>query len=241
MTPQPRASARRCASGVGRPACDSVVCVFAKPPLPGIAKTRLTPALGAAGAAELALALLQDTWAAVSACGWARAVIATPHPARWHVDLDARPEVWPQGDGDLGARMARVARRALAEARVVLLVGADLPGIPAGALADARRRLADAEAVLCPTPDGGFWALGLRRCPEGALEGITWSAPTTLAEADASLQRLELRVARGVAWMDVDVPSDLARAGDAIARGDVSAPATRAALERGRARGARVP
>ncbi|MCC6216000.1 MAG: TIGR04282 family arsenosugar biosynthesis glycosyltransferase [Polyangiaceae bacterium] len=241
MTASRRAGPRRRQVGSGAPAQDTTICLFAKPPVAGIAKTRLAPALGAAGAAELAFALLQDTWAAVAGCAWARGVVATPAPERWDVDLAGRPEVWAQGEGDLGARMERVARRALTESRRVLLVGADSPGIPAGALTDARRRLGAADAVLCPTPDGGFWALGLRRCPEGALAEVEWSAATTLRATEARLQRLELRVDRGVAWLDVDVPADLALAAAAIARGDALAPATRAALERGRARGSPSP
>ncbi len=55
---------------------EDLLCVFVKPPRPGEVKTRLAPAVGEAGAAALARAFFEDTWAVASRLEWARAVVA---------------------------------------------------------------------------------------------------------------------------------------------------------------------
>jgi rSAM/selenodomain-associated transferase 1 len=203
-----------------------VVCVFAKPPRPGEAKTRLAATIGEVSAAELARAFLQDTFALVSSLTWARTVIATTDGTPEDLGLPGRPSIWFQGDGDLGERLERILRRALAEADVAIAIGADTPGLPERLLVEAARALANADAVLGPSEDGGFYLLGLKECPEGLLAGLPWSERTTSA---ATLSRL---LGRGLAattlepWFDVDRPEDLERLRSSIDRGATHAPAT---------------
>ena len=88
------------------------IAVLAKAPLPGYAKTRLIPALGAAGAAALAERLLAHAAAqAVAAEVGPVTVWAAPDPAHPAFGRLARRhgvDLRPQGEGDLGARMAHV-------------------------------------------------------------------------------------------------------------------------------------
>ena len=115
------------------------VCVFAKPPRPGRVKTRLVSALGEEGAAELAGAFLRDTLAQVQALPWADPVVATTG------DLGALApagvETWLQGEGDLGQRIERVMRRALADREQAVALGADTPGLPVRLLEQGRAAL----------------------------------------------------------------------------------------------------
>ncbi len=208
---------------------DTVLCVFAKPPRAGEAKTRLAPAVGLEGAAALARAFLVDVWAGVKRLPWARPVLASAGP--WPEGLLPAPvEVWPQGEGDLGARMERVLRRGLEEAPWVMALGGDSPGLPLAYLEAARARLAEVDAVFGPSEDGGFYLLALRRLPEGALANLPWSQPETLAATEARLVSLGLRVARVEPFFDVDVPADLERLEAELASGRLRAPATVEAL-----------
>jgi len=207
---------------------DTTVCLFAKPPRAGEAKTRLIPALGAEGAAALARAFLEDTWALLAALPWAHAVLSSPLP--WPAELlpSSAPEVWLQGEGELGVRLERILARALGRTPLAMALGADSPGLTPAHLAGARAALAEADAVLGPSADGGFYLLGLRRAlPEGALAGLPWSAPDTLLHTEARLRALGLRVARCAPHFDVDTPEDLERL-----RPEHAAPATHAALAR---------
>jgi glycosyltransferase A (GT-A) superfamily protein (DUF2064 family) len=132
------------------------ICIFAKPPVAGGVKTRLASALGPEIAAELARAFLDDTMAAVRALGWARVAVASTAP---HEGV----ETLLQGEGDLGARIERVLRAALADAPFAIAIGADAPALPRRLLEAARDVLQRADEVLGPADDGGFYLLGLRR------------------------------------------------------------------------------
>ncbi|MDO8300934.1 DUF2064 domain-containing protein, partial [Lacisediminimonas sp.] len=94
---------------------DCAVIVFAKAPLPGLAKTRLAPALGQAGAARLALRMLQQTLAqAVQANIGPVELCCAPnaaHPILIEAAADAGVMLSEQGEGDLGQRMQRALAR----------------------------------------------------------------------------------------------------------------------------------
>lgn len=206
-----------------------IIAVFAKPPLPGVAKTRLAESLGSLAAATLARAFLEDTWAALERLDGVRLVLAATSPELAVYGLE-RAELWLQGEGDLGARMERVARRALELAPWVLLVGTDSPGLPQRAIELARAALDEHDAVLGPAADGGYYLLGLRRAEPGLLEGLPWSAADTLVATAARLETRGYATALGLPWFDVDEPGDLPRLSLELARPDSSAPRTVAAL-----------
>jgi rSAM/selenodomain-associated transferase 2/rSAM/selenodomain-associated transferase 1 len=206
------------------------ICVFAKPPVPGRVKTRLAPLVGSLEAAELAKAFLHDTWASVSALPWAKAVLAsTEEGLQGH--FRGPIEIWLQGEGDLGARLENISRRALCDHPSVIAIGADSPGLPAKYLEQAREALRRADAVIGPSEDGGFYLLGLRKCPTGLLSGIPWSAPTTCLETIAKLQAAGLTVYILNDWFDVDTAQDLERLSTLITTKQIEAPKTKHFLE----------
>ncbi len=104
---------------IGKNLFATQLIVMAKAPVPGFAKTRLIPALGAAGAAKLAQRLLDHTMREAQAACFDEVTLAcapdTAHAAfaaftaQRHVTLSA------QGDGDLGARMLRAFKHAFAQ------------------------------------------------------------------------------------------------------------------------------
>ncbi|MHB8416822.1 MAG: TIGR04283 family arsenosugar biosynthesis glycosyltransferase [Myxococcales bacterium] len=202
------------------------LCLFAKPPRPGRVKTRLAAAVGEARAAELAAAFLRDSWSAAARAGFARTVLSTPEPWPDDLALPGRPEIWLQGEGDLGQRMERVLRRALEGGDFAAAIGADTPGLPARLLAQAASALGETDAVLGPAEDGGFYLLALRRCPAGLLEGLPWSEAGTLAATRARLEARGLSVRLLEPWFDVDRAEDLVRLRAAMERGEVDAPET---------------
>lgn len=183
------------------------ILVVAKAPVRGRVKTRLAATLGEQAALELATAFLADTVALVDRIPGARGVLATTAslagPPGW--------EVWQQGEGDLGARLERLARRGLAGARWVVLLGADSPGMPARLLEAACAAASDGRAALIPAADGGFVALALPRYPDGLLDGIPWSTATAAASTLDALHRADLDVLVVDGWFDVDEAADLDR------------------------------
>ncbi len=200
--------------------------VFAKVPVPGIAKTRLARELGPDAAARLARGFLLDTWEAVTATASARPVLALtgtgPLPR-----FTPSPTIWDQGAGDLGARMSRALHRATRDGTPAIVVGTDAPGRPPTLLAEALTRLvAGTPAVLGPTVDGGYHLIGVRDATPDLLHGLPWGSSGTLR---ATQQRL---IAAGQpphllpTWYDVDEPADLVRLRRDLATGTIHAPHT---------------
>lgn len=205
------------------------VCVFAKPVRAGSVKTRLVPAVGVEGAAQLAHAFVQDTWAALGSVAWARPILASTGDGSGAPDVDAR-EIWRQGRGTLGERLGRILRRALREAPMAMAIGSDSPGLPLALLDAARAALFSADAILGPCEDGGFYLIGLRRCPAGLLRGLPWSEAETFDRTLARLRDRGLETTVLAPWFDVDRPGDFVRLRALIESGAISAPATARAL-----------
>lgn len=191
----------------------SIALVVAKAPAPGRAKTRLAAAVGAPAAAALAEAMLLDTLdgcrAEVERVGLLCASPDDVRPLRALAGPDA-PIVVQEGVG-LSAALASGVRAGLGLARVVLLVSADVPGVPAGALRRAVQLLSgDADIVLGPGDDGGYWLVAARGEHPGLFEGIAWSTGGVLAATQARCRTLELVVELVDPWRDVDTVADLA-------------------------------
>lgn len=184
------------------------VCIFAKPPAPLQAKTRLIPALGAEGAAQLASAMLRDVWRAVQSHPGVHPILATTRPGAFPMSLPD-DDMWLQGEGDLGERMERIITRGLVHAPAVMAIGADSPAFSAAHLQAAIDCLETRDAVLGPSVDGGFYLLALRRYPRGLFASLPWSAAATRTALKARLQEHAFSVAELDPLFDVDIPADL--------------------------------
>ncbi len=192
---------------------DCRVIVMAKAPVAGYAKTRLIPALGADGAAQLAQRLLRHAVAqALAAAIGPVELCCAPdaqHPVFAELAGDVRVTLSEQGEGDLGARMARALQRALATHDRAVLIGTDAPALDAVVLRAARDRLSDHDAVLGPAFDGGYTLIGLRRAEPSLFEAMPWSTPQVLAITRERLRAAGLRHAELAPLHDIDEPADL--------------------------------
>lgn len=207
--------------------------VVAKAPVPGQAKTRLMPALGAAGAAQLAQRLLADALervtalqtlarqAAMAATAGPETVpaltvelCATPQPSdqAWAAHLPAGVgwRLTDQGQGDLGERMGRASLRATATGAAVVLVGTDCPLLSPDLMWQAVCQLAHHDAVLVPATDGGYVLLGLRQHANSVFTDMPWSTDTVASQTLDRLHKQGWTVWQGPTLPDVDEPADLA-------------------------------
>jgi len=178
------------------------VCLFTRWPEPGRAKTRLIPALGAQGAADLHRRLTERTVATVLASGLQCEVRSTgADPADFTAWLGVA--TIDQGDGDLGARLARAAAEC-----PVLLIGADCPDLTTAHLRAAAAALEKTAAVIGPAEDGGYWLLGLAAPAPAAFERIDWGGPQVFAQTVARLAAPPVILDT---LADLDRPEDLLR------------------------------
>ena len=122
-----------------------LVIVFARAPQPGKAKTRLIPALGKAGAAELHSRLVVHCLRAAADARigpvelWCTPDTSDPFFRECQRSLGV--SLYAQGDGDLGARMQHAFESAFARSRHAILVGSDIPALSPRYLRDADQAL----------------------------------------------------------------------------------------------------
>jgi glycosyltransferase A (GT-A) superfamily protein (DUF2064 family) len=179
------------------------VIVVAKAPVPGRVKTRLCPPLSPAEAACLAEAALADPLAAAVASGADRVVVT----------LDGAPGEWlPPGCVVVAQRGHGLDERLAAAWTDAggpgVQIGMDTPQVTAHDLRAAFGTLERADAALGLAPDGGWWAIALRRPDPDVFLGVPTSRTDTGRRQLDRLRDLGLDVAPLPVRRDVDTFDD---------------------------------
>ena len=193
----------------------SRLIVFTRFPEPGQSKTRLIPALGPAGAAELHRQMVEHT------LRWAKD-LREHIPLSIEIRYAGRPlepfQRWlgptfsyaEQGDGDLGQRMLRSLQDAFRmNLKKVLLIGTDVPDLSANLIEGALILLNSSDLVLGPADDGGYYLIGLRRVIPQLFQGIPWGTEEVLRKTLHLAQAANLSYSLLPSLPDVDRPEDL--------------------------------
>lgn len=189
--------------------------VFSRWPIAGQAKTRLIPALGPQGAADLQRRMTSHTlrvarqWAEESSgVVEVRFTGGLPHQMIETFGVDAH--YIEQGPGDLGQRLCRALDHALqGGAPAVLCIGSDCPAIEPALLSESIDRLRRCEVVLGPARDGGYYLVGLKRSQPGIFEAIEWGTSRVLEQTRDRIRAAGLRSSELMTLEDVDEPRDL--------------------------------
>jgi rSAM/selenodomain-associated transferase 1 len=192
---------------------DRALIAFLKHPEPGAVKTRLVPALGAEIAAELYRALAEEVLrATVPRRGEYETLVFYDPPGAAEAMRAWLPgfRLFAQSAGDLGMRMAAAFARAFERgARRVAIVGTDAPAVTRETVAEALATLDEAELVVGPAEDGGYYLLALGEPHPELFEDIAWSSPAVLEETLARAATAGLRVREMERRRDVDSLEDL--------------------------------
>jgi rSAM/selenodomain-associated transferase 1 len=181
--------------------------LFARYPTPGACKTRLIPALGPEGAAQMHRRLTERTVAVLRASGGQITIAHTGAAAdAFTAWLGSDVTLVEQAEGDLTARLL-----ACLEPAPVIFFGADTPDLTVEHVAAAVAALDHHEVVIGPAEDGGYYLIGMRDPMPELLVNMPWSTERVLPETLARL------AARGIVPVlletlaDCDRPEDLAR------------------------------
>ena len=189
--------------------------IFTRYPEPGKAKTRLIPALGANGAADLQRRMTEAT---ISTARSFSAETGVELEIRYEGGSPSLMQDWlgqnlsfcQQGPGDLGEKMTR----AFAEAFTVgssrvMIIGADCPTLSPTILTAGLAALGDHDLVLGPASDGGYYLIGLSApCPQ-LFRDRPWGNKQLLAETMATAKRQAITFHLLEELNDVDRPEDL--------------------------------
>jgi rSAM/selenodomain-associated transferase 1 len=189
--------------------------IMAKLPAVGETKTRLCPPLEPAEAAGLYAAMLRDTIdLAAQLDGVQLAIAVTPPEATEDFRPMSPPEalLLPVAGADIGDCLHQVLGRLLAEGHPkAIAMDSDSPTLPIVHLHRAVARLGEADVVLGPCEDGGYYLIGLKQPQPELFRGIAWSTAQVTAQTLARAEARGLAVALLPAWYDVDVAADLDR------------------------------
>ena len=195
---------------------DNLLMLFAKAPIPGFSKTRLIPALGKVGAADLQRQLILNTLGAIT------------NPGEWDIQLWCAPEItdpffqycqsqFPitlkrQHDGDLGHKMASAFQLELDSYSQVVIIGTDCPAIEVATIRQAFAALEKGlPVVVCPAEDGGYVLLGMNQFSPNVFSDIAWGSRHVLHDTRMRLADLQWQWQELPTLWDVDNPEDLQR------------------------------
>jgi rSAM/selenodomain-associated transferase 2/rSAM/selenodomain-associated transferase 1 len=199
------------------PRAPAAVAVLAKAPIPGLAKTRLIPLLGAARAARAQRGFSLRTLATARAACTGSVVLwcapDTSHHFFKALQLRHGVQCVAQPTGHLGQRMQAAVEAHFAHNRQMplLIVGTDCPALSPVHLQQAADALQQHDAVLIPAEDGGYVLLGMRRPVPEVFVGVDWSTPLVLAQTRERLRQANASWYELPALWDVDEPADWKR------------------------------
>ena len=207
--------------------------VFAKAPVPGQVKTRLTSVLSEEEAARLYAAFLQDALDQYAALG-------TDVRLYWGSPLDTVPDdlvpadvqAFTQAGDGLGARMQRAFLETFAAGyERVVIIGTDHPTLPSAFVEEAFAALREPLSVaLGPSEDGGYYLLGMNEFYPQLFADMRYSHADVFHETLARAEGTSAALTVLPPWYDVDTPEALRRLRADLEDMDVRVPHTRRVL-----------
>lgn len=193
---------------------DDLLIIFAKAPIAGLVKTRLFPHLSFEEAAEVHRALLTDTVDKVLTMPVFDVCLAyTPERC-----LEVFKQLYAgrvsdymaQQGTDLGERMANAFECAFDRGtKKAVIIGSDIPTLPVFYINAAFKRLDNADLIIGPSADGGYYLVATKRPAPELFRDIKWSGPDVYKDTLGNAAKLGLKTELLPVLRDVDTIEDL--------------------------------
>ncbi len=187
--------------------------IFAKNPIPGKVKTRVTPHITPTDAAELYKAFIVDIVSNTLILKCDRIVIAyTPLNAEtsFHEICGQSINYIPQEGYDLGERMKNAFRYTFDKgSKRTVIIGTDSPTLPLSYIRKAFSVLEKVPITIGPTFDGGYYLVGLSEQNNDIFDGVEWSTSRVFSQTLTRIKALNKQFYLLPPWYDVDTPEDL--------------------------------
>ncbi len=189
------------------------IIIFVRHPELGKVKTRLAMDIGDAAALKVYVKLLHHTHDITYSLNCDKYV--------FYVDEIIENDLWdnsnyykmPQARADLGGRMQQAFESLfLMGYTKVIIIGSDCPGLTNNHIEMAFEKLEkDADVVVGPAEDGGYYLLGLTQPFSQLFNNKNWSTNSVLADTIVDIGKSSKRYSLLQVLCDVDNGSDLAR------------------------------
>lgn len=189
--------------------------IFSRYPESGKTKTRMIPALGADGAAELQRRLSEYTVTQARRLRQLREIDIMVYFTGGNIYLmqnwlgnDVNYHV--QAEGDLGVKMHSAMKDNFTQNRErVVIIGIDCPGVNYNILESAFKALENNNLVLGQAEDGGYYLIGLNKLVPELFIDINWGTSSVFNSTKAIAQKLNLTTTYLPILRDIDRPEDL--------------------------------
>lgn len=193
----------------------NLVIVFAKPPVPGKAKTRLIPALGEQGSANFHAHLVRQTLKNVCDSDlWQVQLWAANQSMPEFFNLCANEyslEIHYQQGSDLGERMFHAISESLRQYEKVCLIGTDCPGIDKKLISYTLQQLDTADLLVTPAEDGGYVQIAARTIKPEVFSNVVWGSNRVMQKTLQNIEQTKLSGIITEPLWDIDIPKDLER------------------------------
>ena len=195
---------------------DSRILVFAKAPIKGQVKTRLSPKYSADFALKLHTNMVShciDLVTKSNLCPIQLWCAPSPHVKYFqNCKNDYGVELYSQHGRDLGERMSNAVNTALSKCKNVVLIGTDCPSLTQNDLREVLISLENnKDVVISPALDGGYVLMGLNRSHQQLFNDISWGSDQVFAQTKSRLRFLNWCWEETKIFWDVDRPDDIRR------------------------------
>ena len=191
----------------------AALIIFAKPPVPGMVKTRLQPQVSEENSARLQDACIRDAIRKALDIPGVDAYLG--YPAGTHVPYFEKAreatgiKLFSQEGETLGKKLQHVFSHGFSLGyRKIVVIGVDSPTLPPEYIRDGLALLDHCDAVFGPSMDGGYYLVGMKESyplfPDDEL-----GTENVLAEALEKGERLGLKIGALPPWYDLDRFEDL--------------------------------
>ncbi len=180
--------------------------------MPGQTKTRLSPPLSSEAAAALYECFLRDTLEIMrQVSDVTRTIAYLPEDAHdYFRQLAPDMTLARQQGATLGERLDLLLTDALANgAGRAVVMDSDSPTLPPAYVDQAFRKLDEADVVLGPCRDGGYYLIGVRQPQPRLLRDVEMSTPFVLRDTLALAAQLGVSTALLPEWYDIDTAAEL--------------------------------
>ena len=188
---------------------NSVIQLFAKPPIAGKVKTRLIPDIGEAAATAVYQHCLQYSLDVLDSSSFAHQIWLT-EPSN-HDLFQARTVHYQQGN-DLGQKMYHAMHQALTAQAYdqVIVIGADCLDINHKILLQVQADLLHHDLVLVPANDGGYVLIAAnKRIHPQVFNAVDWGSKLVLQQTLSNIRNINYSIKLMNPLRDIDRMEDL--------------------------------
>jgi uncharacterized protein len=190
---------------------DNALILFARDPVLGKVKTRLSSFLEEGVILKLYTCFLQDSLdniRQVENVDRFIGIAPSNESGFFTRRLGSDFRMFVQEGKSLGDKMRRAIQDRFAEGYGrVIIIGSDSPSLPTSYI--CRAVGSDKDMVLGPSTDGGYYLIGMRGKIVEVFKGVTWGTETVLQETCEHLVQNGVSLELLPVWYDVDTPEDL--------------------------------